>query len=58
MLAYLPVCFLHFLWSRLGNATSLIEEVAVYIKGTTCINWRPKTDDDEFFVRFTGGSPG
>jgi hypothetical protein len=55
MEAYLPVSLLG---NRLNNGTNQIDEAAAHIAETTCVNWRPRTNDDLYFVNFTGNTFG
>ncbi|XP_065925089.1 neurogenic locus notch homolog protein 1 isoform X2 [Magallana gigas] len=44
--------------TRLGQATTLIENMVAHIAQTTCVRWRLKTADDAYFVKITGDQNG
>ncbi|XP_048750866.2 fibropellin-1-like [Ostrea edulis] len=44
--------------SRLSTAVDRIQATASNISATTCVRWRLKTVDDQYFVRFTGDTSG
>jgi hypothetical protein len=57
-ITYHNIIYISFLGDRFSLAVELIQNTAVNISATTCVKWRLKISDDQYYIRFIGSEDG